>query len=82
MRARVAASGIRDGALGVSSVRVTGGAVVVVLVGVFDAVELTGGGGGGGAAATFFLHPPTLRHSAMAADPAKSLDFIKEPSNY
>jgi hypothetical protein len=62
-------------------VRVTGGEVVVVLVGVFEAVEFTGGGGGGGAAATFFLHPPTLRQSAMAADPAKSLDFIRKPSN-
>ena len=40
MRARVAASGIRDGVLGGASVRVTGGAVVVFLGGVFEAVEL------------------------------------------
>jgi len=63
-------------------VGVAGGVVVVVLAGVFEAVELTGGGGSGGAAATFFLHAPTLRHSAMAADPAKSLDFIRKPSKY
>src|SRR5438132_13836114 len=82
MRARVAASGIREGVLGGASVRVAGGAVVVFLVGVFEAVELDGGGGGGGAAATFFLHPPAARHSAIAAETAKSLDFIREPSKY
>src|SRR5229473_1765471 len=81
MRARVAASGIREGVLGGASVRVAGGAVVVFLVGVFEAVELDGGGGGGGAAATFFLHPPAARHSVIAAETAKSLDFIREPSN-
>src|SRR5258706_8932226 len=82
MRARVAASGIREGAVGGASVRVAGGAVVVFLVGVFEAVELDGGGGGGGAAATFFLHPPAARHSAIAAETAKNLDFIREPSKY
>src|SRR5260370_38844434 len=81
MRAGVAASGVGEGVLGGASVRATGGVDTVILAG-GEAVGLAGTGGGGGAAATFFLHPPAARHSAIAAETAKSLDFIREPSKY
>src|SRR5579884_76340 len=79
MRARVAASGIREGALvAVCSRRwLVCRTAGVAGAGLACALGAGGGGGGGGA---FLEHPPIISESIATLRPAKSRDCIRKSS--